>query len=288
VVLDHAPQSRRPRTAQDRINILTKRYRQSEEQKSTLEQQVQLLVDKLQYQDRVLQDIAQGRAPAQQAFQPAPAPAPANGSLETILDQQAQPPQQLQPGVATPAQDRPLTAQEVKEIVSGAIQDFATQSIEQQNQVGRLQTAQEESFQEAVEDFPQLADQRTTARQLFNKIYSTSPLRQLPDAPYQIALQVQGILWPQCRGSETGRSCAHPATCNPGHSRTTKDWRPAGAPEPRWPDSGRRQLVRHLPQVALPTGISETPTTIGDFQCLVPGKVSLNQKPLKFGKVLYG
>lgn len=188
VVLDQPPAQRRPRTVQDRINRLTKQWRQAEEQKSTLEQQLSTVVQKLQEQDRYIRDLAAGRSPTSMS--------------NPTFDPAAPPPSAGQPPVGH--SDRQLTAEEVRGIVTGAINEFATKSIEQNRQLAALQAAHDESFREAVEEFPELADTRTSARQLFDRLYASSPLRALPNAPYQIALQVQGILVGEGRQAAPG------------------------------------------------------------------------------------
>ncbi len=55
------------------------------------------------------------------------------------------------------------------------------------------QSAHQQSWGSAVADFPELA-QPGEANALFNELYRTHPLRELPDGPEQIAVMVRGIL----------------------------------------------------------------------------------------------
>ena len=52
---------------------------------------------------------------------------------------------------------------------------------------------------EACAEMPELREPRSAARQYFDQLYADSPLNKLPDGPYQIALQVQGILAAEAR-----------------------------------------------------------------------------------------
>lgn len=193
VILDEPPAARRPRTVQDRINRLVKQWRQAEEQKSDLERNLELVARRLQEQDALIKEIANNRQPSLSAYNP-PMPLDPLASINP-----ANVP-------AAPLADRPLTAQSIKEIISGELNSFVARTSEQTRQVQQLQAAHQESFQEAVEEFPELADQRSSARQLFDRLYTSSPLRALPNAPYQIALQVQGLLVGESRQAAPGLS----------------------------------------------------------------------------------
>lgn len=66
--------------------------------------------------------------------------------------------------------------------------------LESRDRVSQTRAAHEAAFEEAAREFPELRRQDSSFRQKFNELYDGSPLRQLPDAPYQIALQVRGLL----------------------------------------------------------------------------------------------
>lgn len=165
------------RTAAERIAQLTKRWRQAEGTRSQLEVQLQNMTQQLvSNQQRLEQLIASRSAPPSRA---------SNG--EFVGDSTDGTPQ---PGVGP----TPVTKDDVRSIVADVIQGIATEQQRKQTEVIRLQQSQQTSFAEAVEEFPELNDRRTRANQLFHEIYANSPLRYQADGPYQIALQVRGIL----------------------------------------------------------------------------------------------
>lgn len=166
-----APQDRRPRTAQERIAQLTRRYRQAEDQNSNLNAQLQELLQISRVQSQEIAALRSGR------------PAPAAPVGDPALDQ---------PG--TNRQDIPITLDAVRNVVRDVISGYDSERRAQDTRVNQMRQAHEEAFKDAATEMPELMDQRSRARQIFDELYAQSPLITLPDAPYQIALQVRGIL----------------------------------------------------------------------------------------------
>lgn len=171
------PGARRGRSAQDRIATLTKNWRQEQEGNAQLNNQLAQVLSLVQNQAAELSNLKSNRASA-----------PANSGSSPF-------------GAGSEAanSNAPISLDAIHGVVREAIGSYDREL--RQAQVGqlKLQQAHENSFSDAVVEFPELGDQRTSARQTFNKLFANSPLRALPDAPYQIALQVRGILADEAR-----------------------------------------------------------------------------------------
>jgi hypothetical protein len=162
------------RDFQTRINKLTRQRREAEEQNTMLSQQLNLLsqqMEELRKQSR--QSVAQ------------PAIAPAGSPMDAFGGGEAQP---------TQPQAAPLNADDIAGIIAQQLNGYEQQRRNEQAAVVRLQTAQQESFQEALEDVPDLADGRTQAGKLFNQLWAQSPLQSDPNGPFHVAMTVRGLL----------------------------------------------------------------------------------------------
>lgn len=177
-----APQKRKPRTYQDRINRLTRNYRGAQEKNVELEGQIGDLTQ------AIIQLQNKNSAPAQQ-----PVPAPA-GDAASVFASPGESGGTETPPAAGRAGQPMLTADEIAGIVRREIHSYDQEVVQRNSAVSDLVKKQEESYAEAVEEFPELNDPKSAAQRTFREVYATSPLRELPDAPYQIALQVKGIL----------------------------------------------------------------------------------------------
>lgn len=179
------PQSRSRRSARDRISQLTKKYRQEQDARGQLELQLGELVQTLRAQSEELRALRSSPHSARPNAQQAPADELGLGTVGGDAPNY------------TPNQS--FSANDIAGIVDKAIakhMDGWRQASDAQN---RLKVAHDQSFREAADEFPELADARTKAHKLFMELYNQSPLRQLEDAPYQIALQVRGILADEAR-----------------------------------------------------------------------------------------
>lgn len=166
-----APQGdRKPRTAQERIAQLTRRFRQAEDQNQNLNAQIQELLQIGRAQAQEIAALRDGR----------PTKAPELEGDPT--------------GGATSRADVPITLDAVRNVVRETIVGYDQERRNQDLRIQQMRAAHEASFKNAAQEMPELMDQRSRARQVFDEIYSSSPLIQLPDGPYQIALQVRGIL----------------------------------------------------------------------------------------------
>jgi hypothetical protein len=164
-----ASQTRKARTAEERIAQLTRRYRQEEQKNQNVSAQLQQLLEVTQRQSAELTAIRSGRVVQ-----------PTAGDLEAEV-----------PG-APPS--GPLTLDAVRSVVRDVIVDYDSKRREGDSRIQQMRQAHEASFKEAAEDLPELMDTRSRARQVFDELYSSSPLTQLADGPYQISLQVRGII----------------------------------------------------------------------------------------------
>jgi hypothetical protein len=177
---DHGP--RRGRSLQDRINTLTRQRHEALDENADLRAQLQEIL-------------------ATQRQQMAPAPRSTSQSQNSSPD-----PHQIDQGDTSP-----LTVDSVRRVVSEAIETYASREARQKAEHAQLANAQQQSFQAAAEEFPELNDPASPAHRTFMQLYSQSPLKTLPDAPYQIALQVRGLLADQAqsvRGVESRKVAA--------------------------------------------------------------------------------
>lgn len=179
--------NRNRRSAAERIAQLTRKFRDEEEQRGVAEQM-------LENQSRQIMALQQqisriGHSPIQGVPANHGAPRPSASDLFGDADPTEQTPTIPHQGV--PAS---LTREDIRSVLREVVTE---QNLEHQKQLAdqqRLLQAHEEAFGVAAEDFPELADQNSTARRLFNELYQKSPIKNLPDAPLQIAYQVRGIL----------------------------------------------------------------------------------------------
>lgn len=165
-----APRGRAKRSLQERIDSITRARRTAEGERDSLKAQVDRLVGLIADQNHKITALSGGK-PA------APAPDPLG-----LGD------------AAKPSGTHSFTLDDVKSVVEGTIKSHVERVRETDSAAASLRQDQEASFAEAVQEFPELADSRTRARQLFNRIYDASELRALPNGPYQVALQVRGLL----------------------------------------------------------------------------------------------
>jgi hypothetical protein len=184
---------RQRRTAQDRINQLTGRYRAAQEENGALTEQIGRLAQIVEQQNLQIQNISRGVGNS---------PPQASLGIPGAVDALDSP--SPVPVVNTPQSTGPL---DVASIVSQAIASYDSKQRTAQAATDKLRNAHEQAFSAACEEFPELADGRTLARRTFNELFFNSPLRQLPDGPYQVALQVRGIL-----ADETRRAPSAPTT----------------------------------------------------------------------------
>lgn len=162
--------TRRPRRSlQDRINQLTRQRHDAENLAAQRDQQIQALTQQMM-------QIQQ-----QQMARPS-----------AVVNPAAQP--QSNPFDQSQVDSSPLTPESVRRVVHEAIRDFSSVQERQRQEREQLLSHQQESFRTAAEDFPELDDPQSPVHQMFTKVYARSPLKHLPDAPYQIALQVRGLL----------------------------------------------------------------------------------------------
>jgi len=170
-----APQGRRPKTAADRIATLTKRYRQEQELRSGAEDRLNEALTLLRQQGEQIAALRSGRAPAptRQANEAADALGLAGS-----------------PDLAA----QPVTLDAVRGVIREVITDYDRTQRESNARAQQLSEAHMAAFKEAVADFPELGNDASHARQIFNELYTHSPLRALPDGPYQIAQQIFGII----------------------------------------------------------------------------------------------
>ena len=168
------PVGRKPRTAQERIAQLTRRYRQEQETRNGVEVQLQQTLGLLAQQQQEIMALKSGRV--------APAQSQANEAADAL-------------GLsAQPTGQAPITLDAVRSVVRDVITDYDAQVRQKSSAVEQLRASHIETFKDAASEMPELLDQRSRARQIFDELYASSPLRALPDGPYQIALQIPGIL----------------------------------------------------------------------------------------------
>jgi len=169
------PLGRKPRTAQERIAQLTRRYRQEQETRGGVEAQLQQTMNILQQQQQEIIALRSGR----------------NGSSAPQANEAAD----ALGLTGTPQQGQsPITLDSVRSVVREVITDYDAQVRQKSSAVEQLKANHIEAFKDAASEMPELMDQRSRFRAIFDELYSSSPLRALPDGPYQIALQIPGIL----------------------------------------------------------------------------------------------
>jgi hypothetical protein len=172
------PKARRGRSVQDRFNILTRNLRGTQDENSELKAELSKLTELVMKQD--------------QKFSATPAPRPASLPGEQSVFQSD--PTGEGNSAAGGAATQPFSLDDVRSAVREEISTYDKQLRDANAAQAELTTQQEESLQLALQEFPELADQRSRAHQVYRELYLKSSLRTLPDAPYQIALQVRGML----------------------------------------------------------------------------------------------
>jgi hypothetical protein len=213
-----APAARKPRTAQDRIAQLTRRYRQEQDARTDLQAQLDELLRVAQSQQQEIAAIRAGRqapAPRKQANEAADALGLA-GAGEPV--------------------DVPITLDAVKNVVREVLGSHVAEERQRTSAVEQMRQAHMTSFKEAVEEMPELADERSQARQVFDELYRTSPISKLPDGPYQLALQVRGILADDARRGQVA---------SPERKRQASVVSPSPS-QSDIPDTGRTAAVREF------------------------------------------
>lgn len=173
-----APAQRKARTANDRIAQLTKRYRDEQRARGDIEGRLEEAIGILRAQGEELTRLRSGRAPSK-----------ANEAADA-LGLAGVPDGQGSPG---------FTLESLSGVIERKFEEFEARRSQRDNEIRQLQASQEMAFKEATEEMPELLDPRSPARQYFDELYRTSPLKTLPDGPYQIALQVRGLLADEVR-----------------------------------------------------------------------------------------
>ena len=176
------PAQRRPRTAADRIAQLTKQYRHEQRARGDTEARLEETMNILRQQGAELERLRTARAQPRQAANDA-ADALGLGAAGAIEGQAA-------PG---------LTEDRIGGILERKFEEFEARRAQRDNEIRQMQASHESAFKEAAEEMPDLLDPRSQARAYFDELYRTSPLKTLPDGPYQIALQVRGLLADESR-----------------------------------------------------------------------------------------
>lgn len=162
-------EGRRPRTAEERIAQLTRRYRQAEDQNNNLSAQISELLQTTRAQAAEIAAIRAGRVPQPEVSADPTGGAAAQGSI-------------------------PITLDAVRQVVGETLRSYDSERRATESRIQQMRASHEAAFKEAALDMPELMDTRSRARQIFDELYASSPLIQLPDGPYHIALQVKGLL----------------------------------------------------------------------------------------------
>ncbi len=155
---------------QSRIDKLTRARYDSERQNNQLNEQIAALS----------QGLMAANARIAQLTAPRPAPGSSSGLFDTVGSQ---------PGITPPAFDEARIGDLMDRRLQPVVQMFQDQA-----QGQNLRMEQERSFNEAAREYPDLARADSEMRQVFNKLFDGSPLKGMPDAPYQVALQSRGLL----------------------------------------------------------------------------------------------
>lgn len=175
-----APTQRKPRTAADRIAQLTKQYRHEQRARGDTEARLEETLNILRQQGEELKQLRSGGARPRAAAEAADALGLGGGAVE---------------GQAAPQ----LTVDSIGGILERKFEEFEARRAQRDHEIRQMQASHEEAFKEAAHEMPELLDTRSQARAYFDELYRTSPLKTLPDGPYQIALQVRGLLADESR-----------------------------------------------------------------------------------------
>jgi hypothetical protein len=87
-----------------------------------------------------------------------------------------------------------VSAGDVERIITAAIQNYDQQLRTANDEQSQMRDAQNASYQRAISEVPGLGDTNSDFYKTFVQVWNSSPLRQLEDGPYHVALQVQGLL----------------------------------------------------------------------------------------------
>jgi hypothetical protein len=177
-VIDGTPRQPEPgtprRSLDDKIDALIGAT--PSEGRTYAEDQLAQLTDALLQQGRQIEQLISNRRT------PTPAPAP-TGEVDPITGQAA--------GAPAPA---PVSAGDIENVVSRALQNYDAEQQKARNATVQLQLSHEDSYRRAALDVPGIDDPTSPVHKTFLRIWTRSPLQKLPDGPYQVALQVQGLL----------------------------------------------------------------------------------------------
>lgn len=155
----------RKRSAEERIRKLVGRYHQKTDENAVLREEIGTLSSQM---TQLQKAILSGAVPAQ----------PSQGLMSN-------------PNV-TPGSEPDLETR-IAQRVEAALAPIM-QTVTNNSRQAQLNAAHGESVAEAIEDFPDLADPKSKFAQQFRQLFTQSPLRELADGPYQVAMQVRGIL----------------------------------------------------------------------------------------------
>lgn len=159
---------------QARIDKLTRRAYERERETITLQNQLAAVTQALE------------AANARNAQLIAPRPLPQNPSGQSSNPFESQGNQSTVPATN-------FDEGRIAEILDRRLAPIA-ETLQARSEAEKLRIAHEQSFQETIREYPELARPDSEFRQHFNEVFDKSPLKALPDAPYQIALQVRGLL----------------------------------------------------------------------------------------------
>lgn len=177
----HAPAPQFPRLSlDDRIALIQE---QAPAAQNLAEQQLMQLTDALIRQGQQIEALSRQRS----------APLSALQETDPVTGGQVTSPLHPTPSVS---------ADDIEDIVTRAIQNYDSQLTERQKQQLQMQSAQEAAFARAAQQVPGLNDPQSQVHQTFLKVWNRSPLRHLPDGPVHVALQVQGLLASEAAASE--------------------------------------------------------------------------------------
>lgn len=182
----------RRKSVQDRIDRLTKRNHEVKSQNDALAQQLAALA---QQNQMLFAQLVNQRAPVG-----APAAAPSADPFAGGETGAAQ----------TPALD---LRRQIAEAVRGEVAPIS-ESLRNIHQSNAIRQAHEQSFSEAAEDYPELRDNSSEFRRVFNDLYDGAPaeVKRLPNAPMHLALQARGILADARRAEQTTTAKKRAAT----------------------------------------------------------------------------
>lgn len=108
--------------------------------------------------------------------------------------------------LAAPKRDGGAGASDISGLIREEIQKAISPLVQRnamEEKIAKLREAHEASFVEAAEIFPDLRDQKSELRQVFNSLYdSRTDIAQLPDAPMLLAHMARGAVADQRRAEQ--------------------------------------------------------------------------------------